>query len=437
MKKYFILMLAIAAIAASCTPQTPATKTVPVTVALFFDGNIFKRADIIVNMRASNGSASYSAHTSDEGIAEFELPAGIYEASVSYKETVDGEVLLYNGVNSSVIVKESGNDYYVELTVSKSSQLIIKELYTGGCAKDDGSGAYLNDKYVILYNNSDTPVDASDIGFGFLSPYNSSTTSKYLQDGVLSYASQGWLPLSNGEWWFETTVTIEPYSQIVIAINGAIDHSAVENYSASVDLSNADYCMYDPESGYNNKSAYPAPSASIPTSNYLAAYRQGLGNAWAVSISSPAFVIFKKDNIGSFVSDITNYDYTEGDKFPNVKVQNDWIVDGIEVFEAAKQDENAKRLTSDIDAGSVLFTNKLGHTLYRNVDKEATEAIADNYGKLIYYYGGGTENEEGGSTDPSEIDAEASIANGAKIVYMDTNNSTNDFHQRKTASLKK
>ena len=41
------------------------------------------------------------------------------------------------------------------------------------------------------------------------------------------------------------------------------------------------------------------------------------------------------------------------------------------------------------------------------------------------------------STDLSGIDAEASIANGAHIIYMDTNNSMNDFHQRKVASLKK
>ena len=41
-----------------------------------------------------------------------------------------------------------------------------------------------------------------------------------------------------------------------------------------------------------------------------------------------------------------------------------------------------------------------------------------------------------GSTDPSGIDAEASLKNGARIIYQDTNNSTNDFHQRKQASLR-
>jgi hypothetical protein len=50
---------------------------------------------------------------------------------------------------------------------------------------------------------------------------------------------------------------------------------------------------------------------------------------------------------------------------------------------------------------------------------------------------GGTKDYDvtGGTTDPSGIDAEKSMANGAKIVYMDTNNSTNDFHERNFASL--
>jgi hypothetical protein len=74
----------------------------------------------------------------------------------------------------------------------------------------------------------------------------------------------------------------------------------------------------------------------------------------------------------------------------------------------------------------VYLDNQHGHTLYRNVDKGATEALPENEGKLVYGY----------AADPCGIDAEASIKNGAHIVYMDTNNSSNDFHERQTCSLK-
>ena len=80
--------------------------------------------------------------------------------------------------------------------------------------------------------------------------------------------------------------------------------------------------------------------------------------------------------------------------------------------------------------------NLKGYSVYRNVDKEATEALEENAGKLVYNYAGGTEDVEG-STDPSGIDAEASIAAGAHIIYSDTNSMSNDYHARKVASLKK
>jgi hypothetical protein len=70
------------------------------------------------------------------------------------------------------------------------------------------------------------------------------------------------------------------------------------------------------------------------------------------------------------------------------------------------------------------------------VDKTATEAISSNTGKLVYSYSGGTTDLTDGTTDASGIDAEASIKNGAHIIYLDTNSSTTDFHQRKVASLR-
>ena len=115
-----------------------------------------------------------------------------------------------------------------------------------------------------------------------------------------------------------------------------------------------------------------------------------------------------------------------------VKVPNEWIIDGIEVFDKSRVNDSKKRLTPDIDGGYVTLTNKLGHVLYRNVDKEATEALAENAGKLVYNYSLGVDE----STDPSGIDAEASIKNGARIVYLDTNNSTADFHERQKCSLR-
>ena len=120
------------------------------------------------------------------------------------------------------------------------------------------------------------------------------------------------------------------------------------------------------------------------------------------------------------------------------KIPNQWIFDAVDIWTEENESESLPRYSSIIEGGHVCMTNKLGYSIYRNVDKEATEALPENEGKLVYNYGLGTTTINGGiSTDLSGIDAEASIANGAHIIYMDTNNSMNDFHQRKVASLKR
>ena len=145
-----------------------------------------------------------------------------------------------------------------------------------------------------------------------------------------------------------------------------------------------------------------------------------------------------------------------GDLSSSLKIRNETVIDGVDVKSCvcsynkttgALSSDNSKkyvkRFPDDIDKG---FVNNLrsdkSFSIYRNVNKEATEALKENEGKIVYDYAFGTENitnGEGtasGSTDPSGIDAQASIKNGAHIIYLDTDNSSNDFHQRSQATLK-
>jgi hypothetical protein len=116
-----------------------------------------------------------------------------------------------------------------------------------------------------------------------------------------------------------------------------------------------------------------------------------------------------------------------------VKVPNEWIIDAIEVFSSDYATQCVKRLTADIDAGYAWMTNKKGHSVYRNVDLQATMMLPENKGRLVYGYSLGVDT----SRDPSDIDAEASLAAGAHIIYQNTNNATNDFHERQLCSLRK
>ena len=432
-RKTFAFVLALAAAAATSCEIVPSIPGVEMEFVLMSDGEIYAEDGITVTLSTQNNSVSYVAET-EQGVVRFTLVPGLYTAVASFKTSTH----VYN-LNASVVVDvSSAGRIELNLTKVRSEPLIIKELYIGGCQTDDASKPYYYDKYVILYNNSAEEYDASDVAFAFATPMNSEATNRWISGGRLKYDGEGWIPAGYNIWWFDTEVKVKPYSQIVVAINGAIDHTLT--YSNSVDLSDGGYyVMYHPAAfgeKYNTYH-YPNPSADIPQSHYLKTFLFGQGNAWPVSQTSPAFYILRYDGIEAYSKDELNYDRTE--TLPVVKVDRDWVVDGVEVFAAGKEGSNNKRLTSDIDAGSIYFTNQYGYTVYRNVDREATEALPENEGKIVYGYTGGTESTDQsyGNTDPSGIDAEASLANGARIIYMDTNNSSKDFHQRRVASLKK
>ena len=345
-----------------------------------------------------------------------------------------------DGSTIRVATTDISNITYVDmpeyLPDQNVDQVIIKEIYNGGCKANDGKN-FQYDKSIILYNNCSQQAVINNLCIGQVNPANSnSKNDNYGEDGKLVYDSEGFHPIWQGYWYYPYSLTIEPYSQVVININGAIDNT--QTVTNSINYANPDYyCFYDPENGLTHTGYYPTPSSVIPTSHYWKCKFVAMGNAWAYSVSSPATILFQVQDAdaSSWGDDANNVWYPGGQESAAMiclKVPTTWILDGVEIYNAAKMDDNTKRLTAEIDGGYVKLTNYMGHTVYRNVDKEATEALSENAGKLIYNYALGMDD----STDPSGIDAEASMKNGAHIIYLDTNNSTADFHERQQSSLK-
>ena len=346
-----------------------------------------------------------------------------------------------DGTQVEFSTTEIDNITYVEaaepiLPDQNADQVVIKEIYNGGCPSDDGK-TFQYDKSITLYNNCGQQAVLNNLCIGTVQPANGhSKNENYDESGKLVYEAEGIIPCWHGIWWFQGSLVIEPYSQIVVNICGAIDNT--QTVSQSVNYANpAYYAMYDPESGYANTKYYPTPSAEIPTSHYLKAKEIGMGNGWTYSVSSPATVIFQTQGMDAqaFADDADRLWYPGGEVSQVnacFAVPATWVIDGVEIFSSANKDNSVKRLTADIDGGYVYLTNYLGHSLYRNVDKAATEALSENAGKLVYNYALGVDD----STDPSGIDAEASMKNGAHIIFQDNNNSSEDFHERQKCSLR-
>lgn len=356
-------------------------------------------------------ATTFNATTDENGTARFTLPAGIYSAAVS-KVTDDGYFRnIYNGSMSDIVIGRESTSVTMPVTVTSmqmTNPLVIKELYIGGCQKDDGSGIFAMDKCIIIYNQSADAVTLDNVGIGIVDPYNAEASSHlFLNNGVLDYADEDWLPAINGIWYFQDGQQIAPYSELVINLFGAIDNTIA--YSNSINYANPDYyCTYDVEATssdggkYNNTKYYPSPSEVIPTAQYLKAVKYGQGNAWPVSQTSPAFILFKTEGLTpkAFGEDEGNIIYPNGKQgniiYACLKMPREWVLDAVEVYNANKLSTCKKRLTADMDNGYVTLYNGQGHSLVRKVEK-----TVDGH-----------------------------------IIYQDTNNSTNDFYETDKCSLR-
>jgi hypothetical protein len=463
MKKFKFLFYAAAIvllwIPVSCEKDDPEpVKTFDVTVELQYPDNFEPVAGVKVTLRNTITGAVDEKSTDADGVVTFTALAGLYEATASDERSDDLYRYFINGSSNITVTDAWTNNPPVSLTltltlnitskpaeddVSPYGKLIIKELYVGGCQKDDGSGAFTKDAYLIIYNNSSQPAAIDNLAIGTIFPHNAHATAYFWVNNAWIYASEDWLPSAYGAWQITKKDTLAPGEQRVVVIYQAIDHTPT--YSQSVNLANAAYYVaYDPASGYTNTSYHIPPSELIPTDQYLKAYRvTGVSaNAWTISMNSPALFIFTPpgnvalnefaDGLDNLAGHNSSLSVSISNSQPALKVPRAWVLDGIEVWQNDKIAESKTRFTPDLNVGHIPYINNYGNTLYRNVDKERTEAILGNAGKLVYNYNLGVDD----STDPSGIDAEASIRNGAHIIYKETNNTTNDFHQRSRASLR-
>lgn len=369
-------------------------------------------ADVDINL-TNNTGRSFSSKSDSTGTAYFSLPAGIYSASVSKVTEDEYFKKVYNGSMSDITVGAGTNRISMPVTVTRmqtACPLVIKELYNGGCAKDDGSGTFHFDKCIIIYNQSSEPVSLDRVGFAIIDPYNAESGQHlFLQNGTLLYESEDWLPAIHGIWYFQDGNVIAPHTELVVNACGAIDNT--QTYSASVNYANpAYYCMYDVESAssngdkYNNTSYYPSPATVIPTSHYLKNAHYGKGNAWPLSATSPAVVMFQSDSTATpaaYANDQSNITYSPSKEgniiYAQLKLPRAWVLDGIEVYNANKLADCKKRLTPDIDNGHADLTNGLGHALIRRIERYTTDGHP---------------------------------------IYQDTNNSTNDFYEADRCSLR-
>ena len=332
-------------------------------------------------------------------------PITFYNGITASIELTDGTVVDKSSKSALTITRSVVKPMSV-LTVNteyleQKSSIIIKEFYYTGCINPETEKNYtLRDTYFSLYNNSGNIAYLDSLCVGVAFPYNA-----HLNGGLSDWVKPGTselrdsIPAASMSWMFNGTgksIAIQPGEEVIVCLN-AINHIPI--CSTSIDLSNSSYyALYDAA----NTPAQSAPAPGVKTLECF--WKTGTSRAFVVSISSPALYIYTMGGKSKeqFILDTKTVNPNSPGNRDNdvLLIDKNLIVDGVECLISTSQ---TKRLRPEIDNGSVII-------------KE----------------GGGA-----GKSVHRKIDAEATAAAGGRIVYQDTNNSSNDFEVRDIPTLKK
>lgn len=405
---YLLLLLSAACTSFERDPYGDAVRTLDVTVVYPEDYAQYLRAGVDVTLSDRNSGNVYTAQTDDSGAAEFRVTAGHYKLSVL--DLPDDEAV-FNGSVELVDLSKGNLSLSVELDFSKPGTIIIKEIYSGGCPQDPPStGTYTYDKYIILHNNSFETQYLDGLCLGTVAPYNSSAQNNpwTSTDSSGNLVFREFAAIPDCVWQFPGTGSdfpLQPGEDAVIAYHG-VDHTAT--YSQSVNLNHKGYfVLYDLllYPGTKNNPT-PTPGDQIDEAHYMKVLKktgksgESGANTYVISNNSPAVIIFRAPegfDLEAYLS--TKDSEAQNGSLLYTKVPWEWIVDGAEVADNTGA-VRTKRLRTDVDAGAVGFSAMAqGHTLHRRLNEDATESAGFE-------------------------------------VYYDTNNSSNDFYERETQSLR-
>lgn len=333
----------------------------------------------------------YTQLTDESGIAVINVEAGMYTFSVQYRVSANNVVNIYSGSTTEQIIV-STTKLSIDMVHSQSGQILIKEIYYSGCKGADGKN-YTNDQYLILYNNSSDTAYLDSLCIAHAYPTRATSQSPFYANSV----KYQFVPAFNFAWMFPGSghdYPIAPGEEVVVAPN-CINHVALGNEN-SIDLSCSGYwACYSNSAGLTRQS----PPAT-PEKRMLKLIWKDQGTSCICSIFDPAFIIWKiQGNIDEYLANsIVSDPEKPTSKNVYLSVPFDWIYDGVECLASSYGN---KRLASVIDNGGVINSKGSGSSsaVIRYVDEDATKQVG-------------------------------------RIVYRDTNNSTDDFYVT-TPSLKK
>ena len=386
MKKYIILALSMLTVL-GCTQfeelkgvseVKPLTTGITVTTNTV-DASVPRPDSYTVRFINYDEKLDISAKTDATGkVSVPNLIPGRYNVTVSAEVAQGGFTYYYSGTLTNKVIT-SDTSLSIDAAASKAGALVFKEIYYNGA-----EGYYFKDQFYEIYNNSDEVQYVDGLCIGTLMPATASTTiyNWIVEDGHPEnyvYLGAVWqIPGSGSDY------PVKPGESIIIA-QGAQNHKLIKDTSP-VDLSKAEF-----ETFIVNQTVNPDNPESVNMT--LKIDFNVFGTQWLASVFGCAYVIFFPDREFDNSTWVQPEGYnTQAKEFPI-----DCIIDGVElVNNATKIDQ--KRMPTTLDAG-ITFT--------------------------------------GGTYSGKSVSRRIRSTKDGRKIYMDTNNSSDDFQVNEVACVRR
>ena len=304
-----------------------------------------------VNIKIQNKERpfAYTLNPDSDGLAELKLQPGKYDiiATAYFRDThisVVGSCPDFL-LGRDGLIDENGHAAHIgidiQLNVSVPGELVFREVYYHGCTTLEGA-SYTKDTYLEIYNNTGSggkTIYLDSLCIGALYPANSTTGSN-------AWAGRDTIPLFQMFWMFPGdghSYPLAPGESAVVAAQAAVDHNG--RCTSALNLSKAHFGCYD-----ENLPKHEIAAGVTP----MVMYMTGQGTAWALSIHSPAVVLFRPPmGVSAYMKDSSWERYAPGESSGTRyrHIAADWILDGVDCADSPSA--SIKRLPASVDASYV------------------------------------------------------------------------------------
>lgn len=379
MKKGFYLLLVLVFFLTSCSEDENRSSSVHIQLLPPEGYSMLPYEEMEVTLTNKDQGTMYSLRCSSTGQALFNVEPGYYAASVHY-QAASGLVFSGRIESLSLLSDQNETQGVIELPLSlaKTSALVIKEIYFGGC-RGIHNEEYKDDQYVTLYNNSDQIIYLDGLCVGIVDPGNN------LESPWMNYTDMKRIPVNDLTWQFPGSgkeYPLAPGEETTIATN-AVNHTGGEyQHANSVDLSRVDWGFWDVSLDRQTIAAGVKPMTLLANLNPLLVM-------YSLPVFGPTFMVFSlQDSSEEYVQDTNNREprpKAANQEKRYLMIPQEWIIDCVE---CVKDINSPKRVPNELDNGKCYISGDRysgrsvirkktgttdGHAIYQDTNNSAED----------------------------------------------------------------